>query len=50
MFEIINQGPKEIGLKVELYEAAYDMGISFSQLLEQINPSDSKDELDAFER
>lgn len=50
MFEITNMAPKDISLKVDLYEAAYDRGISFSQLLEQINPSDSKDELDAFER
>lgn len=48
--QIVNMAPNEIGLEFSLYEKAYDMGMTLTQLLENINPSDPKDQLDAFER
>jgi len=55
-FEIVKTGFKEIKLVPDLYAHAYDNGYSFSQLLENIDPSidyktdDPVGKLDAFER
>lgn len=42
--------PEELKLSKEMYEIAYKHGMTFSQLLETVNPSLSGDKLDAFER
>ena len=48
--EIVRQKANDINLDRDLYAKAYDMGVSFSQMLELIDPSESNDKLDAFER
>jgi len=48
--EITNMGVNDINLDKAMYEKAYKMGMSFSQFLEGINPSELSDPLDAFER
>lgn len=53
MIEIVRTNANEIRLDKDLYAEAYDRGISFSQYLEMVDPSDlmdKKDGLDAFER
>lgn len=45
------ESPAEIKLKPEMYRvAAEDFGLTFSEYLEQMNPSNPNDKLDAFER
>lgn len=41
---------EDVKLSGEMYEIAYKHGMTFSQLLERLNPSTPDDKLDAFER
>ena len=52
MIEIVKYGTKDVPLSRKLYEQAIDMGVSFSQLLELMSPTEPGDNtgLDAFER
>lgn len=44
------KNPNDVKLTNDLYLKAAEEGLNFSQLLERINPSESGDKLDAFER
>lgn len=44
------RNPVEVPLSRDLYIAAYDRNMSFSQFLEFLNPTEKGDEMDAFER
>lgn len=48
--EIKQQGVNDINLNQDMYAKAEEGGMTFSQLLETINPSAQDDKLDAFER
>ena len=50
MIEIVRQNANDINLNQDLYAKAYDNYMSLSSLLELIDPSAPKDQLDAFER
>lgn len=41
---------EDVKLSPEMYEIAYKHGMTFSQLLERVNPSTPEEKLDAFER
>lgn len=51
-FEFGSYGVNDVPLDRKMYEIAYDQGMSFSQLLEYMNPTEPGDNtgLDAFER
>jgi hypothetical protein len=53
VIEIIKTNANDINLNKDMYAEAYDRGVTFSQYLEMIDPSeeqDKKDGLDAYER
>lgn len=48
--EVTNQAPTDISLSSDMYHEAAKRHITFSQLLENVNPTQAGQKLDAFER
>lgn len=48
--KVISKDLKELELKPNLYSKAFDLGMTLSQYLEQMSPTESGDKLDAYER